>query len=189
MTNREDWLEYRPTELDVRLANELADKTIRATTARGAKSNFDVGDKLETERIGSMGELIFRKYLAKNFAGSWKYLGGIGEPDFRILSMTLDVKTNRFSWPVENIRPGYSFFIAVQQMEKSTVDYFINIQAAMDKKIYYVIGYISRVAAKEHSIRQDENMVNPAHAIPFPHLKPLRQLLTEIQQKVDTCRQ
>lgn len=131
--------------------------------------------------IGYIGEIIFERYLREN-SMPFEFDKPVGHKDlhdFKINNRVIDVKAGQLQQPFNQLRKGFKFYIAKQQMEKN-VDYFVNILISPDQKLAYIRGFIRKEKASKYPVLQYDNNVNPAYNIPLFGLTPIEKFKEEM---------
>jgi hypothetical protein len=179
--NREDWIKHLVSEVDIKTAKQRAVLQRENAVFLGGMSIFQTEDVNRDHFLGHLGEIVFESFL-KNYQIKYTYYNvldgtGDGGVDFVINKKVVDVKTGHLGFPIEELKEGYRFFIAKQQMEKEQIDYFVNIQASPSYKVLYLIGFISRDEARQYPVIRYGNNVNPAYNIPLFELHSIYELV------------
>jgi hypothetical protein len=165
------------TQEDIKLAKENALGQMRASRSIGGIPKFQTNE-IENKTIGHLGQIKFHQWL-QSINIEHKYhtynTNGFGDLfDFEINGKLIDVKTGKLTYPISELKAGFRFFIAEQQVSKK-VDYYINILLDPNLKFAYITGFIRGEDVKKYPLLQYKNNINPAYNIPISDLTPIEK--------------
>lgn len=177
--------------LEIEISDPIKESTHKIAQKRNMKmdlptNNYWCGTPGYQNYIGILGEQLVKKYFDDNkvvysYDDDFYYDHG-DSFDFEIKGKRVDVKTGHLTWPIEDLQPGYRFFIPEHQINKYFCDFYINVQLSQIMDYGYLFGWIPYKHTFRYPIVQTVFMVSPARAIPLVDLKPINELLEEIEK-------
>lgn len=187
MTSKKDWIKLIATDEEKALAWSIARQIDKIDKVAQTPILFIPKGKtrLQIIYLGELGNILFGRLLNENSIKYQRYRinldGRVDSGDFKINGWIIDVKTAQLGYPIEQIKDGYQFFVAEQQMQKD-IDYFVSIQAEPDGTTFYIVGFISRAMAMKCPIKQYKNNSHRAYNIPLIDLEPNNILYAETRE-------
>jgi len=164
-----------------KLAMGLAEGHLNAS--KNGTPKFQTNE-IQNKYIGQIGQLIFKQWLEDNQIYNHNYHsynedGSSDNGDFKIDGKIVEVKTGQMTWAVEQLAPGYKFFIAEQQLNEPR-DIYVNIQLDNNLKFAYITGFMMSEDTKKYNVFQTDKMFNPARGIPLKDLTPIEEINTQL---------